>query len=452
MQKINNIQHKDGLENAPMLSKLQDQNNISVPDGYFDALENDIMAQISPAASIVSKPSIGIKRVLYYAAAASVIAVLSFIAINMSTNNTNDDIIVDEEAIENNTPNTKNIADNSDIKKVENKENSENIEPNNISNQEPRQIEAIAIENNKDVELPNQNQQNSQRLQNNIDNNISEEEKEAIANNNFGGGGAINDFHNPSSSGGMSVGSQQQSQSDIIVSTARLAYGGNLYLSKDTCANKAFSIDIPNDTISVVWNDGSKTKGYRFIKSGTYWAEYYYKGDKICTDTIKVNIVDYPEIHISDAEICNHQSVLLNSGLNEKIYKHNWSISNSNSSEILVEKQEPGIKDIILIVSSCCDTVVEVIALNIQDCNIKIPNVITPNGDGYNDAFVIIGLENYPNSSVNIFDRNGKLVYQSLDYKNDWRAENIASGSYFYSIIINDNKRTEKGGILKIMR
>ena len=456
MQKINNIPHKDGLENAPMLSKLQDQNSSSIPDGYFDALENDIMAQINPAPSIAPKHSIGIKRVLYYAAAASVIAVLSFIAINISMDNTNDDIIVDEEVIENNEiHNVKNIADNSTIKKVENKETIEINELKKIIKQEPRQIEAIAIENNKKVELLIQKQQIPNRIPNNIDNNISEENDEAIANNinGIGGGSVNNNFQNPASTIGMSYESGQQFQNEVIASVARLAiHDGNLYLSKDTCINKAFSIEIPNDTISVVWNDGSNNKEYRFIESGIYWAEYYYKSEKICTDTIKVNIIEYPKINIANAEFCNHQSVLLNSGLNEKIYKHNWSLSKSNSSEILVEKLEPGIQDITLVVSSCCDTVVELITLNVQDCNIKIPNIITPNGDGYNDAFVITGLENYPNSSVNVFDRNGKLVYQSVNYKNDWKAENTASGNYFYSIIINDNKRTEKGGILKIMR
>lgn len=76
----------------------------------------------------------------------------------------------------------------------------------------------------------------------------------------------------------------------------------------------------------------------------------------------------------------------------------------------------------------------------------------TPNGDGYNDAFVIKGLEHYPGSSLTILNRNGKVVYQSADYNNDWKANNVEEGSYFYSLQLNDKNKTEKGGILSIVR
>jgi hypothetical protein len=49
-------------------------------------------------------------------------------------------------------------------------------------------------------------------------------------------------------------------------------------------------------------------------------------------------------------------------------------------------------------------------------------------------------------------DRNGKVVFQSLDYKNDWKAENTVDGTYFYSLRIKDAKNTEKGGLLTIIR
>src|SRR5690606_37049986 len=38
-----------------------------------------------------------------------------------------------------------------------------------------------------------------------------------------------------------------------------------------------------------------------------------------------------------------------------------------------------------------------------------IPNVITPNGDGYNDVWEIRALEMYPEAHIKIFDRYGKI-------------------------------------------
>jgi gliding motility-associated-like protein len=64
----------------------------------------------------------------------------------------------------------------------------------------------------------------------------------------------------------------------------------------------------------------------------------------------------------------------------------------------------------------------------------EIPNVFTPNGDGYNETFVINRLPS--NSKLKIFARNGRLVYSSEDYANDWDGEGWPNGVYFYSMTI----------------
>lgn len=68
----------------------------------------------------------------------------------------------------------------------------------------------------------------------------------------------------------------------------------------------------------------------------------------------------------------------------------------------------------------------------------KIPNVFTPNGDGFNDYFEIPGLPPY--SSLIIFNRSGKQLYKSEQYNNDWNGidmENneLPEGVYWYILI-----------------
>jgi large repetitive protein len=71
------------------------------------------------------------------------------------------------------------------------------------------------------------------------------------------------------------------------------------------------------------------------------------------------------------------------------------------------------------------------------DETIFIPNVFTPNGDGYNDTFYI---RNLPQSGtkVVISNRNGFTVFNSDDYNIDtlWDGGNVADGIYYYSIIL----------------
>ncbi|MCW3485393.1 gliding motility-associated C-terminal domain-containing protein [Chitinophaga nivalis] len=61
-----------------------------------------------------------------------------------------------------------------------------------------------------------------------------------------------------------------------------------------------------------------------------------------------------------------------------------------------------------------------------------IPNTITPNGDGKNDKFVIPGLEKYPGSRLEIYNRWGNQVYISNNYGNNWDGYGLNEGTYFY--------------------
>lgn len=85
-------------------------------------------------------------------------------------------------------------------------------------------------------------------------------------------------------------------------------------------------------------------------------------------------------------------------------------------------------------------------------CNqeIIVPNVITPNGDGDNDALVIEYLDLYPGSELLIFDRWGRKVFEATDYKNDWDGGDNADGTYFYILNITDPDNTVLKGTITL--
>jgi len=70
----------------------------------------------------------------------------------------------------------------------------------------------------------------------------------------------------------------------------------------------------------------------------------------------------------------------------------------------------------------------------INGADIFIPNAFTPNGDGQNDRFIILGLERYPGSSLIIFNRWGNVVYRSSDYRNTWDGSQLNEGTYYYEL------------------
>lgn len=94
----------------------------------------------------------------------------------------------------------------------------------------------------------------------------------------------------------------------------------------------------------------------------------------------------------------------------------------------------------------CSQATVRIQVGNNAEC--VAPNVITPNNDGVNDAFVVPCLldgNNFPSSQVFIFNQWGDEVYRSpTPYQNNWRGtfngEDLPAGTYFYIV--------EFGGII----
>lgn len=64
--------------------------------------------------------------------------------------------------------------------------------------------------------------------------------------------------------------------------------------------------------------------------------------------------------------------------------------------------------------------------------DLVFPNVFTPNGDGYNDMFVIKNLETVSNNRLVVIDANGLKVFEANNYQNNWDASNAPDGAYYY--------------------
>ncbi len=116
-----------------------------------------------------------------------------------------------------------------------------------------------------------------------------------------------------------------------------------------------------------------------------------------------------------------------------------WSIDTSslaveNPSYIFVTEGTYPVILVVLDASGCMDSIIKFIDVyNV----LTIPNVITTNGDGNNDKFEIKGLEK--NTSVEILNRWGEIVFKSENYLNDWKGQDLngntlSNGVYTYYI------------------
>ena len=78
-------------------------------------------------------------------------------------------------------------------------------------------------------------------------------------------------------------------------------------------------------------------------------------------------------------------------------------------------------------------------------------NQISPNGDGINDAVYINCIGDYPNNTLEVYDRYGNEVFAVSGYDNTWTGTgnngDLPKGTYFYILDLGDGTEVRKGWI-----
>ena len=67
-----------------------------------------------------------------------------------------------------------------------------------------------------------------------------------------------------------------------------------------------------------------------------------------------------------------------------------------------------------------------------------VATALTPNGDGYNDEWLIGGLEYFPDALVQVYNRWGQLLFESRGYDVPWDGRSngnpVPIADYYYII------------------
>jgi hypothetical protein len=92
----------------------------------------------------------------------------------------------------------------------------------------------------------------------------------------------------------------------------------------------------------------------------------------------------------------------------------------------------------------CGNTQSDQVSVEVQNCILNIPNVITPDGHGptANEMFYIDNLDKFPGSGLQIFNRWGNKIYESDAYTNNWTGNSEVDGVYYYILTVPLAKNT----------
>ncbi|RYY26419.1 MAG: T9SS type B sorting domain-containing protein, partial [Sphingobacteriaceae bacterium] len=136
---------------------------------------------------------------------------------------------------------------------------------------------------------------------------------------------------------------------------------------------------------------------------------------------------------------------------------YNWDnaagiIGAANSATLQVRPSQTTTYQVKVSNASGCSSMAS-ITINVVDdySMIQATNIITPNGDGKNDTWIVKNLDLYPESTIIIFDKAGRRLLNVKHYDNSWdgsyNGSPLAEGTYYYVIDFGAGKPPLKGFI-----
>lgn len=190
---------------------------------------------------------------------------------------------------------------------------------------------------------------------------------------------------------------------------------------------------------------------------GTHTIVYTFKSTvSDCTESSVQDVVvsTNPIVSNEVLDIMEGETVTLPSIANTSGLTYQWSPSASLSSATILNPAASPVQTTtyqltVSDISTGCTSVgtIKVIVNKVPD----ISNTFTPNGDGINDYWIIKNLDTYQDCIVNVYNRYGESVFNSVGYPTPWdgtyKGKDMPSATYYYIIDPKKGRKPMIGSI-----
>lgn len=208
----------------------------------------------------------------------------------------------------------------------------------------------------------------------------------------------------------------------------------------------AYFSDNSSGTVNWQWSFGDgassslQSPSHNYIAGGSYSVNHIVITANGCSDTasMQVQVFNSPDAQYTVASNTVVAGTLVNFtnlSTGASIWQWNFGDGNTSASQNPVNTfNTEGTYTVLLTVSdanACTDTIsMEIIV--ILDVVLEVPNVFTPNHDGFNDLLVIKDLEKVSVNKLTVFNRWGKVVFEASNYANNWNGADVDDGVYYF--------------------
>lgn len=275
------------------------------------------------------------------------------------------------------------------------------------------------------------------------------------------------------------------SQYGLPIFVQSFLFNGDIIVN-DHCLGEeqTFSVNTAANIVNITWDfgDGSisadEAPNHTYSSSGTYTITAVVE-TVVNTFTVSSAVTVFENVIINntpeDITLCDlgfdtaifdlsEIANLVNNDPNQEVQlfeNENDALQNINSINNLFSYNNISTPQIIFIRVSN-ENCFEIISfkLIVENCEVTIYNVITPNDDGSNDEFIISGLRDiYDKHKIYIFTRYGQLIWKGDNNTPSWdgRANTglayqkdkiLPTGTYYYIIEFNEPGVKPKAGYI----
>ena len=195
------------------------------------------------------------------------------------------------------------------------------------------------------------------------------------------------------------------------------------------CPNSNISLDAGVSGFNYMWSTGENSQTIQVTQQGNYTVEI--ATNLGCAVTREFTVNDIDDAQISDVRTDENSIEII--PVNIGVFEYSLDGVNFQDSNVFLGKPG-GVYTAYMRDKSGCNTV------SLQFPYISPLKFITPNGDGYNDNFILRGVETFPSSQIMIYDRYGKLLKAGNGSNFSWNGtlegKDLPAADYWYHIKI----------------
>ncbi len=206
---------------------------------------------------------------------------------------------------------------------------------------------------------------------------------------------------------------------------------------------------------SYLWSTGATSENIEALSPGSYDVTV---ADAAGCASNKVIVIEEPReiffeftIKPATCEETNDGAIALFVGGGASPYTYDWS-----DGEILPERFNllAGRYTVNVTDSNGCQKEMTATVDNKDKLCLSVPKAFTPNGDTMNDTWELEQANIYPNMKVRIFNRWGKILFESVGYSRPWdgtfEGKVVPAGTYYYTIDLGIAGQEDAGSVTVI--